>query len=105
VQRFYQDYVVSAEPTSYVTSSDLNEAYNLWCDRNDRQPLPHPNFSTEFDQLKVEKHGIRGVKYFGIALRPEIEREVEESKRLKRASRKRKSAQTQEPVADQSQAA
>lgn len=93
VQRFYQDYVVSAPMPSHVGSSDLNEAYKIWCKRNERRPLVMPNFLAEFDELKVEKHDIDGVKYFGIALRSDIQREVE-----KRTSRKRKASQVTEQV-------
>jgi hypothetical protein len=107
VQRFYQECVDGNVPaSSYVTSSNLNEAYVLWCEREDRTPLPHPNFTTQFDQLKVQKHGIGGgVKYFGIALMPEVEREVEESKKLKKmekkTARKRKTQQQQEAAVEQ----
>ena len=56
----------------------LNEAYKLWCKRNDRRPLAMPIFTAEFDKLKVVKHGIGGgVKYFGIALKPDVERDLE----------------------------
>jgi hypothetical protein len=108
VQRFYQDCVeggAHVPASSYVTSSDLNEAYILWCGREDREPLPLPNFTKDFDKLKVQKQGGNnaiggGVKYFAIALRPEVAREVEESKKLKKlekkAARKRKALQATE---------
>jgi len=103
VQRFYQDYVDGEAPLpSHVDATKLNEAYKLWCKRNGRRPLVMPNFLAEFDELKVkaEKHPINGVKYFGIALRPEVERELE-----KRASRKRKASPAQEAVVEEPKAA
>ena len=98
VQRFYQDYVVTAPPTRCVNSSHLNEAYRLWCKKNDRHPLPMPNFTADFDELKAaDKHDIGGrVKYSGIALRPEVERELE-----KRASRRRKASPASEQAPEQ----
>jgi hypothetical protein len=66
----------------------LNEAYKLWCKRNGRRPLVMPNFLSEFDDLKVDKHEIGGgVKYFGIALKADVERDLEQ-----KGTRKRKSA-------------
>ena len=97
VQRFYQDYVDSAGPMNCVTSSDLNEAYKIWCKRNGRDALPMPNFTAEFDALKVAKHNIDGVKYAGIALKPDVQRELE-----KRASRKRKGSRPPETAVHKS---
>lgn len=97
VERFYQEYVDSAGENDWVASMQLNEAYKLWCKRNDRRPLAMPIFTAEFDKLKVVKHGIGGgVKYFGIALKPEIERDLE-----RKGSRKRKSVLGQESAAEQ----
>jgi hypothetical protein len=88
VQRFYQEDVVSAPPDNHVPAMKLNEAYKAWCRRNERRVLAMPNFLAEFDELKVEKYGIGGgVKFFGIALRPEVERELE-----KKAARKRRAS-------------
>jgi hypothetical protein len=85
VERFYQEYVDSAGESDWVASMRLNEAYKLWCKRNDRRPLAMPIFTAEFDKLKVVKHGIGGgVKYSGIALKPEIERELEQKGARKR---------------------
>jgi hypothetical protein len=99
VQRFYQDCVDGNVPkSSYVGAMKLNEAYKLWCKKNGRRPLVMPNFLSEFDELKVEKHGIGGgVKYFGIALKPDVERDLEHKSSRKRA----KTVLTQEPAADQ----
>jgi hypothetical protein len=86
VERFYQEDVDSAGEGAWVASMRLNEAYKLWCKRNKRTALPMPNFTAEFDKLKVVKAEIGGgVKYFGIALKPDIERELEQ-----KGSRKRK---------------
>jgi hypothetical protein len=89
VQRFYQDCVDgNVAKTSYVGAMKLNEAYKLWCKRNGRRPLVMPNFLSEFDDLKVDKHEIGGgVKYFGIALKADVERDLEQ-----KGTRKRKSA-------------
>jgi hypothetical protein len=91
VERFYQEYVDSAGETDHVPSMRLYEAYKLWCKRtrtiagNDRRTLAMPKFTEEFDKLKVVKHEIGGgVKYFGIALKPEIERELEHKGARKR---------------------
>ncbi|HEX5958542.1 MAG TPA: hypothetical protein VFY92_07785, partial [Hyphomicrobiaceae bacterium] len=101
VEKFYQDYVDSAGEGDWIASMDLNEAYKLWCKKNERRPLAMPKFTSEFDRLKVVKHGIGGgVKYFGIALKPEVERELE-----RKGSRKRKSALGTESVLDQSRPA
>jgi hypothetical protein len=88
VQRFYQDCVDgNVEKTSYVGAMKLNEAYKLWCKRNGRRALAMPKFLADFDKLKVEKHEIGGgVKYFGIALKAEIEREMEQKGSGKRKS-------------------
>jgi hypothetical protein len=57
-----------------------------------------PKFTEDFDKLKVVKHGIGGgVKYFGIALKPDVERDLEHKSSRKRA----KTVLTQEPAADQ----
>jgi hypothetical protein len=97
VERFYQEYVDSAGENDWIASMHLNEAYKLWCKRNDRRPLAMPIFTAEFDKLKVVKHGIGGgVKYFGVALKADIERELE-----RKSSRKRKGALAQESSADQ----
>jgi hypothetical protein len=97
VEKFYQDYVDSAGEGDWIASMQLNEAYKLWCKRNERRPLAMPIFTAEFDKLKVVKHGIGGgVKYFGIALKPEIERELE-----RKGARKRKGVLGSESVLDQ----
>ncbi len=96
VEKFYQDYVDSADEGDWIASMHLNEAYKLWCKKNDRRPLAMPIFTAEFDKLKVVKHGIGGgVKYFGVALKPEIERELE-----RKGSRKRKGVLGTESVLD-----
>jgi hypothetical protein len=104
VERFYQEYVDSAGETDHVPSMRLYEAYKLWCKRtrtitgNDRRTLAMPKFTEEFDKLKVVKHEIGGgVKYFGIALKPEIERELEHKSARKRG----KTALAQETAPDQ----
>jgi hypothetical protein len=97
VERFYQEYVDSAGEGDWIASTHLNEAYKLWCKRNDRRPLAMPNFLAEFDKLKVVKHGIGGgVKYFGVVLKPDVERDLE-----RKASRKRKVVPTSDASADQ----
>jgi hypothetical protein len=101
VERFYQEYVDSAGDNEWVASMHLNEAYKLWCKRNDRRPLAMPIFTAEFDKLKVVKHGIGGgVKYFGIAIKPDVERELE-----RKTPRKRRGALAQESTADQPRSA
>jgi hypothetical protein len=88
VERFYQEYVDSAGENAWIPSMRLNEAYKLWCKRNDRRPLAMPIFTAEFDKLKVVKHGIGGgVKYFGIALKPDIERELDQKGVRKRTGK------------------
>jgi hypothetical protein len=123
VERFYQEYVDSAGETQWVASMRLYEAYKLWCKRtpkitgNDRRnALAMPKFTEEFDKLKVAKHDIAGgVKYFGIALKPDIERELEQKGVRKRTGKPvlgqgaaqdpSKSAADASPAADETAAA
>ncbi|MFZ1103347.1 MAG: hypothetical protein WAN86_10975 [Hyphomicrobiaceae bacterium] len=107
VQRFYQEYVDSADENDWVASMRLYEAYKLWCKRTPkiignetvrRSALAMPKFTEDFDKLKVVKHEIGGgVKYFGIALKPDVERDLEHKSSRKRA----RTVLTQEPAADQ----
>jgi hypothetical protein len=112
VQRFYQDYVDSADKADWVASMRLYEAYKLWCKRtpkivHDRQvtrsALAMPKFTEEFDKLKIEKHPIAGgVKYFGIALKADIERELEQKGSRKRNRLGQESALSQKAAAEPS---
>jgi hypothetical protein len=103
VQRFYQEYVDSAGENDWIASMRLYEAYKLWCKRTPklngdrRSTLAMPKFTEDFDKLKVVKHEIGGgVKYFGIALKPDIERDLEHKSSRKRA----RTVLAQEPAAD-----
>jgi hypothetical protein len=73
VQRFYREQVLTSDGAS-ITLNDLYNAYCVWSEEQEKEPLAMPTFSREFKALGVRKEKMGGrVRYFDIAVRPQRE--------------------------------
>ncbi len=80
VERFYKERIESRDGST-VGATEMFEDYCTWCEKLGKEPLAHPNFGREFQELGVQKAKVAGrVRYIGIALR--TARELEEDKKL-----------------------
>lgn len=80
VERFYKE-MVDTKDGSTIGATELYEEYCLWCEEKKKEPLAHPTFGREFQELGVMKSKIGGrVKYIGIAMKSGSE--LEEDKKL-----------------------
>jgi hypothetical protein len=80
VERFYKERIESRDGST-VGATEMFEDYCTWCEKLGKEPLAHPNFGREFQELGVQKAKVAGrVRYIGIALK--TARELEEDKKL-----------------------
>jgi hypothetical protein len=80
VQRFYKESVDSQDGHT-VSATSLYEAYCLWCEERQKEPLALPTFGREIAEFGIQKVKKKdGVRYVGIALKSDLE--LEEDKKL-----------------------
>ncbi len=80
VQRFYKESVESQDGHT-VSATSLYEAYCLWCEERQKEPLALPTFGREIAEFGIQKVKKKdGVRYVGIALKSDLE--LEEDKKL-----------------------
>lgn len=80
VQRFYKESVDSQDGHT-VSATSLYEAYCVWCEERQREPLALPTFGREIAEFGIQKVKKKdGVRYVGIALKSDLE--LEEDKKL-----------------------
>lgn len=80
VERFYKE-MVENEDGSTISATALYEEYCVWCEDRKKEPLAHPTFGRDFQELGVQKAKIGGrVRYIGIKLKSG--KELEEDKKL-----------------------
>lgn len=80
VQRFYKESVDSQDGHT-VSATALYEAYCVWCEEREKEPLALPTFGREIAEFGIQKVKKKdGVRYVGIALRSDLE--LEEDKKL-----------------------
>jgi hypothetical protein len=71
VQRFYKERIESQDGST-IGATEMFEDYCTWCEKLGKEPLAHPNFGREFQELGVQKAKVAGrVRYIGIALKSE----------------------------------
>ncbi len=69
VERFYKE-AVETENGSTVSATQLYEEYCIWCEDQKKEPLAHPTFGREFQELGVQKARVAGrIRYVGISLK------------------------------------
>jgi hypothetical protein len=69
VQRFYKERIESQDGST-IGATEMFEDYCTWCEKLGKEPLAHPNFGREFQELGVQKAKVAGrVRYIGIALK------------------------------------
>ena len=69
VQRFYKENVESQDGHT-VSATALYEAYCVWCEERQKEPLALPTFGREIAEFGIQKVKKKdGVRYVGIALR------------------------------------
>lgn len=69
VERFYKERIESRDGST-VGATEMFEDYCTWCEQLGKEPLAHPNFGREFQELGVQKAKVAGrVRYIGIALK------------------------------------
>jgi hypothetical protein len=69
VERFYKERIESRDGST-VGATEMFEDYCTWCEELGKEPLAHPNFGKEFQELGVQKAKVGGrVRYIGIALK------------------------------------
>ncbi|MFN3625014.1 MAG: hypothetical protein ACK4TP_13245 [Hyphomicrobium sp.] len=69
VERFYKERI-ETQDGSTVGATEMFEDYCDWCEQLGKEPLAHPNFGREFQELGVQKAKVAGrVRYIGIALK------------------------------------
>ena len=77
----FMDDCVNFEKGLFVGATVLYEAYEQWCDENGRQPLSQGEFGQRFMATNLVTKRRKGKDnhhhYFGVALRPSAEAEVE----------------------------
>jgi hypothetical protein len=82
VQRFYKENVDS-QGGHTVSATALYEAYCVWCEERQKEPLALPTFGREIAEFGIQKVKKKdGVRYVGIALKSDLELELEEDKKL-----------------------
>jgi hypothetical protein len=80
VQRFYKENVESQDGHT-VSATALYEAYCIWCEERQKEPLALPTFGREIAEFGIQKVKKKdGVRYVGIALKSDLE--LEEDKKL-----------------------
>lgn len=80
VQRFYKENVESQDGHT-VSATALYEAYCVWCEERNKEPLALPTFGREIAEFGIQKVKKKdGVRYVGIALKSDLE--LEEDKKL-----------------------
>jgi hypothetical protein len=80
VQRFYKEHVDSQDGHT-VLATALYEAYCVWCEERQKEPLALPTFGREIAEFGIQKVKKKdGVRYVGIALKSDAE--PEEDKKL-----------------------
>jgi len=80
VQRFYKENVDSQDGHT-VSATALYEAYCVWCEERQKEPLALPTFGREIAEFGIQKVKKKdGVRYVGIALKADLE--LEEDKKL-----------------------
>jgi hypothetical protein len=80
VQRFYKESVESQDGHT-VSATSLYEAYYVWCEERQKEPLALPTFGREIAEFGIQKVKKKdGVRYVGIALKSDLE--LEEDKKL-----------------------
>jgi len=80
VERFYKERIESQDGST-VGATEMFEDYCNWCEQLGKEPLAHPNFGREFQELGVQKAKVAGrIRYIGIALKSADE--LEEDKKL-----------------------
>ena len=69
VERFYKERI-ETQDGSTIGATEMFEDYCDWCEQLGKEPLAHPNFGREFQELGVQKAKVAGrVRYIGIALK------------------------------------
>jgi hypothetical protein len=69
VERFYKERI-ETQDGSTIGATEMFEDYCDWCEQLGKEPLAHPNFGREFQELGVQKAKVGGrVRYIGIALK------------------------------------
>jgi hypothetical protein len=80
VQRFYKESVDSQDGHT-VSATSLYEAYCVWCEERQKEPLALPTFGREIAEFGIQKVKKKdGVRYVGIALKSDLE--LEEDKKV-----------------------
>lgn len=80
VQRFYKENVDSQDGHT-VSATALYEAYCVWCEERQKEPLALPTFGREIAEFGIQKVKKKdGVRYVGIALKSDLD--LEEDKKL-----------------------
>ncbi len=80
VQRFYKENV-DLQDGHTVSATALYEAYCVWCEERQKEPLALPTFGREIAEFGIQKVKKKdGVRYVGIALKSDAE--PEEDKKL-----------------------
>jgi hypothetical protein len=80
VQRFYKESVESQDGHT-VSATSLYEAYCVWCEERQKEPLALPTFGREIAEFGIQKVKKKdGVRYVGIALKSDLD--LEEDKKL-----------------------
>lgn len=80
VQRFYKESVDSQDGHT-VSATSLYEAYCVWCEERQKEPLALPTFGREIAEFGISKVKKKdGVRYVGIALKSDLD--LEEDKKL-----------------------
>ena len=80
VQRFYKESVDSQDGHT-VSATSLYEAYCVWCEERQKEPLALPTFGREIAEFGIQKVKKKdGVRYVGIALKSDLD--LEEDKKL-----------------------
>lgn len=80
VQRFYKENVDSQDGHT-VSATALYEAYCVWCEERNKEPLALPTFGREVSEFGIQKVKKKdGVRYVGIALKSDLD--LEEDKKL-----------------------
>lgn len=80
VERFYKERI-ETQDGSTIGATEMFEDYCDWCEQLGKEPLAHPNFGREFQELGVQKAKVAGrVRYIGIALKSAGQ--LEEDKKL-----------------------
>jgi len=80
VQRFYKENVESQDGHT-VSATALYEAYCVWCEERQKEPLALPTFGREIAEFGIQKVKKKdGVRYVGIALKSDLD--LEEDKKL-----------------------